>query len=145
MAIPVKIVKLHPDAIIPSYARTDDAGADLYSLEYWRILPSQRFAIGTGIALEIPIGYEGQIRSRSGLAIKKGLVVLNAPGTIDSGYRGEIRVILANHGWDTVEINPGDRIAQLVIAPVARASFEEMGKLSTSDRGENGFGSTGVR
>jgi len=101
-------------------------------------------AVPTGLVLEIPNGFEGQVRPRSGLAIKAGLAIVNAPGTIDSDYRGELKVLLVNLGSDSVSVNRGDRIAQLLIAPVTRASFIEIEDLSPSERGEGGFGSTGV-
>lgn len=140
----IKLCRLHPDAIIPTYAHINDAGADLYSRENIKLCPNQRYAVPTGIAVEIPIGYEGQIRSRSGLAINKGLKVLNSPGTIDAGYRGEIKVILINLGWDMVELPQGSRIAQLIISPVIKASFIEVDSLSDSQRENQGFGSSGI-
>jgi len=106
--------------------------------------PGDRVAVPTGLVLEIPEGYEGQVRPRSGLAIKAGLTVVNAPGTIDSDYRGELKVLLVNLGSEAVSIGRGDRIAQLLVAPVTRASFIESEDLSVSERGEGGFGSTGV-
>jgi dUTP pyrophosphatase len=106
--------------------------------------PGARTAVPTGLVLEIPAGFEGQVRPRSGLAFKAGLTVVNAPGTIDSDYRGELKVLMVNLGSDTVSIGRGDRIAQLLIAPVTRASFTESDDLSASDRGDGGFGSTGV-
>jgi dUTP pyrophosphatase len=102
-----------------------------------------RAAVPTGLALEIPVGYEGQVRPRSGLARKAGVTILNAPGTIDADYRGEIVVLLVNLGEEPYTINSGDRIAQLVIAPVTRGDFEEATELSTTDRGDGGFGHTG--
>jgi len=106
--------------------------------------PGERMAVPTGLVLEIPNGYEGQVRPRSGLAITAGLTIVNAPGTIDSDYRGELKVLMINHGAGSVTIGRGDRIAQLLIAPVSRASFVETDDLSASDRGEGGFGSTGM-
>lgn len=122
----VNIKKLTSDAIIPTYAHEGDAGADLYSLVTRTLLPGEIFLVPTGLAIEIPIGYEGQIRSRSGLACKFGVAVVNAPGTIDSCYRGEIKVALINHGDECYRLNAGDRIAQLVIAPVISAKFTEV-------------------
>jgi len=110
-----------------------------------RVKPLQRVIIPTGIALEIPEGYEGQVRPRSGLALKKGLTVLNAPGTIDADYRGEVKVILVNLGEEEVVIERGERIAQLVITPVVRAELIPVEELSSTERGEGGFGSTGLR
>lgn len=139
--IPVKL--LDPDARIPEYAKEGDAGADLFSIEDKVIAIKQWALIRTGIALEIPAGYEGQIRPRSGLAAKFGVTVLNSPGTIDSGYRGEIKVILINHGLSPFIISKGDKIAQLVVSPIVSASFEIVKKLSKSERGKDGIGSTG--
>jgi len=106
--------------------------------------PGERAAVPTGLVLEIPNGYEGQVRPRSGLAITAGLTIVNAPGTVDSDYRGELKVLLVNLGSEAVSIGRGDRIAQLLIAPVIQASFVETEDLSASERGEGGFGSTGV-
>jgi dUTP pyrophosphatase len=103
-----------------------------------------RARLPTGLALEIPPGYEGQVRPRSGLAARQGLTVLNAPGTIDADYRGELQVLLINLGSEAVTLREGDRIAQLVIAPVSRAAFEEAVELAVSERGAGGFGSTGT-
>ena len=107
--------------------------------------PGTRAAVPTGLCVEIPEGYEMQVRPRSGLALRDGIALLNAPGTIDSDYRGEIKIIMINHGTSDVRIVRGDRIAQLVVAPVSRAEFEEAERLAPSERGESGFGSTGVR
>jgi dUTP pyrophosphatase len=108
------------------------------------VAPGARVAVSTGLAFEIPVGFEGQVRPRSGLARKQGLTVLNAPGTIDADYRGEVLVLLVNLGQEPVRIAPGDRIAQLVIAPVARAMLVEADVLEDSARGAGGFGSTGT-
>ncbi len=142
-------IKLLPHAEgleLPSYATPQSAGMDLRAAieEPIRIEPGQRVLIPTGLIMEIPEGYEGQVRPRSGLAIKKGLTVANAPGTIDADYRGEVKVILINLGSEPVEIKRGERIAQLVIAPVARVSVEVSQELSETQRGEGGFGSTGT-
>lgn len=144
----LKVKKLYEGAILPSYAKPGDAGMDLFcklpaGIICCSILPGERGLISTGIAAEIPDGFEMQIRPRSGLALNKGLTVLNSPGTIDSGYRGEIGVILLNTGQHTVEIRNGDRIAQAVIAPVVRAEIVEVDELGKSERGAGGFGSTG--
>jgi dUTP pyrophosphatase len=142
---PVKVVKVHPRATLPQYESEGAAGMDLRAFldAAVSVPPLGRVKIPTGIKLEIPEGFEGQIRPRSGLALKQGLTVLNSPGTIDSDYRGEIQVILINLGsFDTI-IKDGDRIAQLVIAPVCRACLTEVDSLSGSDRGSGGFGSTG--
>jgi dUTP pyrophosphatase len=131
---------------LPAYATDGAAGADLCAaVESELVLePGERAAIPTGLVLEIPAGYEGQVRPRSGLAIKAGLTIVNAPGTIDSDYRGELKVLMVNLGGDLVTISRGDRIAQLLIAPITRATFIETDALTESDRGEGGFGSTGV-
>jgi len=105
--------------------------------------PGRRAAIPTGLRVELPRGFEAQVRPRSGLALEKGVTCLNSPGTIDSDYRGEVRVILANLGSEPVEIGPGDRIAQLVVAPVSRAAFAPVAALGETERGSGGFGSTG--
>ena len=131
---------------LPAYATDGAAGADLCAAVDGEMIiePGDRAAVPTGLVLEIPQGYEGQVRPRSGLAIKAGLTIVNAPGTIDSDYRGELKVLMVNLGSEPVSINRGDRIAQLLVAPVIRASFVEAEDLSASDRGEGGFGSTGV-
>jgi dUTP pyrophosphatase len=130
---------------LPAYATDGSAGCDLRaaietSLD---LLPGARALIPTGIALAIPAGYEGQVRMRSGLALRHGLAALNAPGTIDSDYRGEIKVVAANLGAEPIKVERGDRIAQLVISPVARARFEVADELPESGRSGGGFGSTG--
>lgn len=127
----------------PQYQSEGAAGADLISAESFLLRPSERHLFSTGLFLEIPSGYECQIRPRSGLAYKHGVTVLNSPGTIDSDYRGEIKVLLVNLGTAAVSINKGDRIAQLVFSPITRASFHTTGELSDSVRGQGGFGSTG--
>jgi dUTP pyrophosphatase len=139
----IKIKKLSKDAIIPSYQTEEAAGFDLHSIEEVVIKPNERKLIKTGLAFEIEKGYEVQIRPRSGIAFKKGVSVLNTPGTIDSDYRGEIKVLLINLGEEDFKINIGDRIAQAVVAPVIHAQFEEVEELTDTKRGEGGFGSTG--
>lgn len=139
----LKVKKLHEDAVLPSYANRGDAGMDLYSIEDGGITPGERCLIRTGIAIELPKGVEAQIRPRSGLALKKGITVLNTPGTIDEGYRGEVGVILINHSDEIVFIKKGDRIAQMVINKVESVKIEEVKGLSGTDRGKGGFGSTG--
>lgn len=129
----------------PTYQSTGAAGADLracldHSVD---LAPGERHLVATGVFLAIPDGFEGQVRPRSGLAVREGLTVLNSPGTIDSDYRGEIRVPLINHGSETVTIEPGMRIAQLVIAPAPQAVFVPEATLSETSRGDGGFGSTG--
>jgi dUTP pyrophosphatase len=141
----VRYRKLRAAAITPRYMSENAAGADLASAAEGPLLlaPGARLAVPTGLALEIPAGYEGQIRPRSGLALRAGVTMLNTPGTIDADYRGEVMILLVNHGGDPYTINPGDRIAQLVIAPVTRGDFEETTELSTTGRGDGGFGHTG--
>jgi dUTP pyrophosphatase len=130
---------------LPSYATAASAGVDLAAAlsEPMVLRPGMRAAVPTGIALALPQGYEAQLRPRSGLALERGLTVLNSPGTIDADYRGEVRVILANLGSEPVTIRRGDRIAQLVVAPVTRVAFELCAALPASARGTGGFGSTG--
>lgn len=142
--IQVKL-KTASGAKLPVYKTSGAAGADICSNEYITIKSGKRAVVATGLFPEIPDGYELQVRSRSGLAAKNGLFVLNSPGTIDSGYRGEIKVILANLGDEDFVISKGDRIAQLVLSPVLQVSFVETEELSESSRGEGGFGSTGVK
>ena len=139
----LKIKKLSSDAVIPAYQTKEAAGFDLHSIEETVINPGERKLIGTGLAFEIEFGYEVQIRPRSGLAYKHGITVLNSPGTIDSDYRGEIKVLLINHGNEPFEIKKGERIAQAVIAPVVQAKIVEVEELSDTQRGAGGFGSTG--
>jgi dUTP pyrophosphatase len=140
--VEIKFQKLHPDAQIPSYAHIGDAGADIYAIAEVTLYPQNRAAIPTGLAVDIPLGYELQVRPKSGLALKHGITVLNAPGTVDAGYRGEIQVILINFGADSYTFSKGQKIAQLVLKPVIQAQYIE-GELGTSDRGVGGFGSTG--
>tara|TARA_B110000438_G_scaffold55565_1_gene55606 strand:- start:241 stop:705 length:465 start_codon:yes stop_codon:yes gene_type:complete len=128
---------------LPKYARDGDAGMDICAAEDTHISAFNWKAISTGLFVEIPEGYEIQIRSRSGLAFKHGVSVLNSPGTIDSGYRGEIKVILKNSDHHRYEIKKGERIAQMVVAPVTTATFIEVVELSDTERGEGGLGSTG--
>ena len=128
---------------LPKYARDGDAGMDICAAEDVQIKAFSWTTIPTGIYLEIPEGYECQIRSRSGLAAKFGVFVLNSPGTIDSGYRGEVKIILKNEDHRPYEVKSGDRIAQMVFAPVTNAILTEVAELSNTDRGEGGLGSTG--
>jgi dUTP pyrophosphatase len=130
---------------VPAYATTSSAGVDLAAAVASEIAlaPGERRAVPTGIAVALPEGYEGQIRPRSGLALTHGITILNSPGTIDADYRGEIQIILANLGSETVVLARGQRIAQLVVAPVSRVSFDEVAALPASGRGAGGFGSTG--
>jgi len=130
---------------LPDYATAGSAGADLRSAEAGDValVPGGRLAVATGLVVEIPPGYEAQVRPRSGLALHHGLTVVNAPGTIDADYRGEVKVLLINLGSEPVVIRRGDRIAQLVVAPVTRAAFRDADELEGSARGADGFGSTG--
>ena len=128
---------------LPAYATDGAAGMDVLSAESVTIRPGQRHAVATGLSVAIPQGYEIQVRPRSGLAFKHGITVPNTPGTIDSDYRGELKVLLINHGTDDFAIERGDRVAQLVLAPVTQAAWEEVDALDETDRGAGGFGSTG--
>ncbi len=128
---------------LPAYATDGAAGMDVLAAEDVDLAPGARHAVTTGLALAIPPGFEIQVRPRSGLAFKHGISVPNAPGTIDSDYRGELKVILINHGGDAFAIRRGDRIAQLVLAPVVQARWVEVADLDETARGEGGFGSTG--
>lgn len=127
----------------PSYATEGAAGMDVVSAEELTLAPGQRHAVATGFAIAIPPGYEVQVRPRSGLALKHGITCLNTPGTIDEDYRGEVKVILANLGSEPFAVKRGERIAQLVPAPVLKASFREVTQLGETKRGTGGFGSTG--
>ena len=144
-AVAVQIKRLpHGHGLdLPAYATSGAAGMDVLSAESVTIRPGQRHAVATGLAVAIPENYEIQVRPRSGLAFKHGITVPNTPGTIDSDYRGELKVILINHGADDFAIARGDRIAQLVLAPVTQAKWDEVEELNETDRGEGGFGSTG--
>ena len=128
---------------LPAYATAGAAGMDVLAAEGLTLRPGMRAAVPTGLALAIPPGYEIQVRPRSGMALKHGISVPNAPGTIDSDYRGELKIILVNHSQDNFPIKRGDRIAQIVLAPVTIAAWEEVTELPETERGESGFGSTG--
>src|SRR5215203_4533238 len=128
---------------LPAYATEHAAGMDVVSAEDLTLSPGQRHAVATGFSIAIPEGYEVQVRPRSGLALKHGITCLNTPGTIDHDYRGEVKVILANLGSEAFDVRRGERIAQLVPAPVLKASFREVEALSDTGRGAGGFGSTG--
>jgi dUTP pyrophosphatase len=132
-------------ASVPSYESPGSAGADLRAFipSPLVLAPGERAAVPTGLRIELPPGYEAQVRPRSGLALKHGITCLNSPGTIDADYRGEVKVILANLGAKSFTVASGDRIAQLVVAPVARALFQAASSLGSTSRGEGGFGSTG--
>lgn len=145
----LRVVRLRPDAVLPRYATDGAAGLDLTAAMDAPIVlaPLARTRVPTGLVIALPEGHEGQVRPRSGLAAKLGLTVLNAPGTIDEDYRGELQVLLVNLGGAPATIEPGDRIAQLVVAPVTRVRVElasEVAELGDTARGEGGFGSTGV-
>lgn len=139
----IRIKRLHQDAVIPSYAKPGDAGMDLYAMDNVDLWPGDIRIVPCGFAIEIPPGYEGQVRPRSGLACKSGVTVVNTPGTIDSGYRGEVKVGLVNLGSDVAKLPAFTRIAQLVICPVVTAHITVVDELSDSTRGAGGFGSTG--
>jgi dUTP pyrophosphatase len=143
--IEIKLRRLpHGEGLpIPAYATDHAAGLDIVAAESLTLAPGSRFAITTGFAIAIPIGYEVQVRPRSGLALKHGVTCLNAPGTIDADYRGEVKVILANFGPEPFHVARGERIAQLVPAPVLSATFAEVEELEETSRGAGGFGSTG--
>ena len=132
-----------PPLELPRYETPGSAGMDLRADEPFTLAPGERRLVPTGLAFEIPAGFEGQVRARSGLAARHGVALVNAPGTIDSDYRGEVKVILVNLGQEAVSFARGDRIAQLVIAPVVQASVELVEDLTGSHRGSGGFGSTG--
>jgi len=139
--IPVRL--LHPSARLPRAAHPGDAGADLFSVEEVVIPPGERREVGTGLALAIPPGYAGFVQPRSGLAFRHGIMVVNSPGLIDAGYRGEVRVSLYNSGHDPFPVGVGDRIAQLVIQKVEEPVFVTAAELPESARGQGGFGSSG--
>ena len=140
----VAFKRLADEAVLPAYAHPGDAGMDLCSVHSLVIPPGGRALVPTGLAMALPSGYEAQVRPRSGLALKRGVTVLNTPGTIDEGYRGEVGVVLANFGDTDFVVEKGDRIAQMVIAPVTRAEIVEVSQVDETDRGTGGFGSTGV-
>jgi dUTP pyrophosphatase len=143
--VELRCTRLRPDALLPTRAHDGDAGLDLCAVEPELIAPGERVSIATGIAVEIPAGHAGLVLPRSGLALRHGIALVNAPGLIDSGYRGELRVLLLNTDREApFEIGPGDRIAQLVVVAVADPVPVEAGELSATARGEGGFGSSGV-
>ena len=141
MRIPLR--RLDPGLPIPAHAHAGDGGVDLYAASNMSLVPGERSLAATGVAVAIPDGFAGFVTPRSGLAARSGLGIVNAPGLVDSGYRGEIKVILVNHGSETVEIRRGDRIAQLVVVAVEAQELVEVEELPPSRRGESGFGSTG--
>jgi dUTP pyrophosphatase len=143
---PLRVHKLRPDAVVPRYMTAAAAGLDLSCAmdEPVTLAPGARAALGTGLAVAIPPGHEGQVRPRSGLALRRGVTVVNAPGTIDADYRGEVVILLINLGAEPVTVTPGERIAQFVIAPVTRVAVVETDALAETERGAGGFGSTGT-
>ncbi|MDQ7248578.1 dUTP diphosphatase [Dongia sedimenti] len=147
--VTVKVTRLvhGADLPLPHYATADSAGLDLVAAvaDEYRLGPGERALIPTGFAMALPPGYEAQVRPRSGLALKHGVTTLNTPGTIDADYRGEVGVILINHGQEAFTIKRGDRIAQMVVAPVTRLQWSEQAALDTTARGAGGFGSTGIQ
>jgi dUTP pyrophosphatase len=146
IGVKLKVLPHGSDLPLPAYATADAAGVDLAAAidVPVTLAPGERKDVPTGIAVALPAGWEGQVRPRSGLALRHGITILNSPGTIDADYRGEIRVILANLGSAPVTIARGERIAQLVIAPVSRAEWQVVGELPATARGPGGFGSTGT-
>ncbi len=143
-SVQVLITRLDPDLPLPQYAKGGDAGADIVSRIDITLAPGERALVPTGISIALPDGYVALVHPRSGLAIKHGVTMVNAPGTVDAGYRGELQIILINHDkTDSVSFKRGDRIAQLVIQKVERAEFVEVQELPGSGRGTGGFGSTG--
>ncbi len=146
MSLTLKVTRVGsrgPPLDVPRYETPGSAGLDLRADEAFTLAPGERRLVPTGLALEIPAGHEGQVRARSGLAVRHGVALVNAPGTIDADYRGEVKVVLVNLGQDAVSFARGDRIAQLVIAPVARVDVDLVDELADSHRGSGGFGSTG--
>lgn len=141
--VPVKRLEHFGDLDLPAYATDGAAGMDVLAAEDVTLPPGGRHAVSTGLAMAVPDGFELQVRPRSGLALKHGISLPNTPGTIDSDYRGELKVILINHGDRAFEVRRGDRIAQLVLAPVVRATWLKVDELDETMRGEGGFGSTG--
>lgn len=140
----LRIAKLKEEATVPSRAHAGDAGLDLYACEAAHLGPGERWSVGTGVAVEIPEGHAGLVLPRSGLARDHGIALVNAPGLIDAGYRGEVRVLLLNTDpAEVFRLTPGDRIAQLVVAPIALAEPVEVAELAESARGDGGFGSSG--
>ena len=142
----VKVINLNPNNPLPKYETNDSSGMDLRANinTEWTVEPGERVLVPTGLKMAIPSGYECQIRPRSGLALKKGITVLNTPGTIDADFRNEVGIIIINHSNDTFTINPGDRIAQAVFSKTEHAELEEVDELDETERGEGGFGHTGV-
>ncbi|NLA83691.1 MAG: dUTP diphosphatase [Clostridiales bacterium] len=140
----LKVMRIHPNAILPEYAHPGDAGLDLFSIEEAVLSPGDSKLIRTGIKIELPKGTEAQIRPRGGLALKHQITILSTPGSVDEGYRGEIGVIIINHGKADFQVKKGMKIAQMVIKPVLHVEIEEVSRLTNSQRGEGGFGSSGI-
>lgn len=144
IALVVRVLPGRPALPLPAYQTDEAAGLDLVAAHALVLEPGARGLVGTGLAIELPPGHEGQVRPRSGLALKHGVTVLNAPGTIDADYRGEVKVLLVNLGDAPFAIAPGDRVAQLVVAPVTRVTLTVAEALTPRPRGDGGFGSTGL-
>jgi len=142
--VKVQLKRLNPEAKGLCYAHPGDSGVDLYAVEDHLIKPGERKLIGTGISISVPKGYEAQVRPKSGLAANHGVTVLNTPGTVDSGYRGEVKVIAINLGEQTYTVEKGKKIAQMVFCKVEEAEIEDVEELDDTTRGEGGFGSTGL-
>lgn len=149
LKVELKKLENFADLALPAYETSLAAGVDMRAAipsdTPIHLQPGTRLLVPTGLAMALPAGYEAQIRPRSGLAYKHGITVVNTPGTVDADYRGEVKILLINHGADTFTINRGDRIAQMVIAPVTQVVFEAVDTLSETDRGAGGYGSTGVK
>ena len=141
--ITLAVKRLDPSVPLPVYAREGDAGLDLHAAHDLTLEPGARGVVGTGLAVAIPAGYAGLMLPRSGLALTQGLSILNTPGLVDSGYRGEMKVLLVNHGATSVTVQHGQRVAQLVIQRVEHVQLTEVSELPPSERGTGGFGSTG--
>ncbi|MFC1705023.1 dUTP diphosphatase [Nanoarchaeota archaeon] len=140
----LKIQKVVDDVKVPSYAHPGDAGMDLYAAEECVLKPGERKLINTGIKIGLPVGYEAQVRPKSGLALKHGISIVNTPGTVDAGYRGLVGVIAINHGTEEFKVEKNQKIAQMVINKIEAADIEEVPELDDTTRGEGGFGSTGT-
>ena len=144
-AVELEVCRLDPDVALPEYAHEGDAGLDLRAAEDVTLAPGERAAVGTGLAVAVPPGWVGLVHPRSGMALHAGVTVVNAPGTVDSGYRGEVKVLLVNLGDAPHAIARGDRVAQLVLQRVGHARVREVASLDATTRGSGGFGSTGAR
>jgi dUTP pyrophosphatase len=142
--IDLPIQRLRPEAVVPARAYAGDAGLDLAACEGLELAPGERAMVGTGLAVAIPDGHAGFVQPRSGLAAKHGITIVNTPGLVDSGYRGELKIILLNTGREPFAVEPGMRIAQLVVLPIPEVAPREVDELPASERGERGFGSSSV-